>query len=302
MEVLWRLAYLLALLGVGVLGRQVGPLNERRTELLTSFAFWVALPALLFSSTYDQPLGELVSPALLVGVWIVIFATMGVAWLLHRRQPSQARQSVAVVQSYHSNLGFLGLPLVAATFGDATTAIAGVVLGVGVLTQVPLTIVLLISLTDADASIRQELRGVLTNPVLGGLAVGLVASVVGFQVPAVVDAGLGAISELALPIALLAVGASLRIDSGSFEADETGAVVAMKVLGMPVIAWLVFSALGVGPAAFAAAVVMLGTPSGVSTFVYASELGGDPGFASVNVFATTTVSVATLFLFITLVQ
>jgi len=47
---------------------------------------------------------------------------------------------------------------------------------------------------------------------------------------------------------------------------------------------------------------MLGTPTAVSTFVFANELGGDREFASLNVFVTTLASVATLFVLITLVS
>lgn len=71
---------------------------------------------------------------------------------------------------------------------------------------------------------------------------------------------------------------------------------------MPVLAWVVFSLLAVDTATFIASVVMLGTPTAVSTFVFASELGGDEEFASLNVFATTLVSIGTLFVLIALVE
>ena len=60
-------------------------------------------------------------------------------------------------------------------------------------------------------------------------------------------------------------------------------------------------ALAVGSATFTASVVMLGTPTAVSTYVFAHELGGDEEFASLNVFVTTVASVGTLFLLIELV-
>lgn len=69
-----------------------------------------------------------------------------------------------------------------------------------------------------------------------------------------------------------------------------------------VLAWIVFSLLSVDSAAFTATVVMLGTPTAVSTFVFATELGGDKEFASLNVFLTTLVSIGTLFVLITLVS
>jgi len=294
MDVAARLAYLLVLLGVGVGARRVGVLDERRTGWLTGLAFYVALPALIFSSTYDQPLADLVSPAL-VGGALLVFGTMaGLAWAVHSRQPARSRRSVAVVQSYHSNLGFLGVPLVGATLSEAAAATASVVLGVGVLTQTPLTVASLIAINDANADVWDELRGIATNPVLIALAAGLSASQVGLAVPGAVDTGLGAVSELALPVAVLCVGASLRPSGAGLDYGLTGSVAAMKVAVMPALAWGVFTLLSVEPAALAPAVLMFGMPTAVSTYVYANELGGDAQLASLNVFVTTIASLASV--------
>ena len=302
MELLGRLLTLLVLLLIGTGLRTTGVLDTRRTARLNAVAYYVALPALIFVSTYDRDIGELLSPALVGGLLVVLFSTAGIAWLVHRNRPSTPRRSVAIVQSYHSNLGYLGLPLVAATFDADVTAIASVVLGVVTLTQLPLTIIVLSTLNGANAAIGDEIRGLATNPVLGALIAGLVVGSIGVAVPSSVAAGLDVLGALALPLALLCVGASLQVDLPSVDAGATGSVVALKIVCMPILAWLVFSTLAVDAATFTATVVMLGTPTAVSTFVFATELGGDEEFASLNVFLTTLVSIATLFVLITLVS
>jgi predicted permease len=269
---------------------------------LNAVAYYVALPALIFVSTYDRSIGDLLSPALLAGLLVVLFTTAGLAALVHRNRNSRARRSVAIVQSYHSNLGYLGLPLVAATFDASVTAIASVVLGVVTLTQLPLTILVLSTLNGTDASIARELRGLATNPILATLIAGLAVGSLRISIPSSAATGLDAVGSLALPVALLCVGASLQVDAHSIDAGATAAVVALKICLMPALAWAVFSALAVDPATFTASVVMLGTPTAVSTFVFANELGGDREFASLNVFVTTLASVATLFVLITLVS
>ncbi|MFC4542182.1 AEC family transporter [Halosolutus amylolyticus] len=301
MEVLVRLVALLVVLLLGTGLRAIGVLTAGRTARLNAVAYYVALPALIVVSTYDRAIDDLLSPALLGGLLVVLFGTAGLAWVVHRGRESNGRRSVAIVQSYHSNLGYLGLPLVAATFDGAVTAIASVVLGVVSLMQVPLTILVLTSLNGAEAAVGDELRSLLTNPVLASLLVGLSIGSVGLAVPGPVVAGLDAVGSLALPLALLCVGASLRVDLPSIDVGATAAVVALKIGCMPMLAWVVFSALAVDPATFAASVVMLGTPTAVSTYVFASELGGDTAFASLNVFATTVASIGTLFVLIELV-
>jgi len=301
MEVLGRLIGLLALLLTGTGLRSTGVLNESRTTRLNAVAYYVALPALVFAATYDRSVADLLTPALLVGLLAVMLGTAALAGLVHRNLPSRPRRSVAIVQSYHSNLGYLGLPLVAATFDADVTAIASVVLGIASLVQVPLTVFVLVGINDADAAFGHELRRLATNPVLAALVAGLAIGSAGLPVPATIAAMLDGLGTLALPLALLCVGASLDLDLPSVDYGPTAAIVALKVGCMPLLAWLVFSLLAVGSATFTASVVMLGTPTAVSTYVFAHELGGDEEFASLNVFVTTVASVGTLFLLIELV-
>jgi len=294
MAVLGQLGFMLAFLVVGAAARRLGLLDAERTSKLTAVAFYVALPALVFASTFDRPLQELVSPALLVGFWVIVGVTVATGWVVHRNRSTDARRSVAVVQSYHGNMGFLGLPLVAATMDETAAAIASVVLGIGALTHIPVTVFLLIRLNDSDASLAEELTALLTNPVLLSLLAGIGASLVGLGLPEPVITGLDGLSTLALPLALVCVGGTLDTDLSLSALRPSTSVVALKVLCMPAIAWLVYSALGVSSTALAAAVVMLGVPTAVSTYVYTSELGGDEAFASLNVFVTTLASLGTL--------
>lgn len=298
MMVLGRLLGLLVLLAAGVGLRAGGVLDETRTRRLNDAAYYVALPALVFVSTADRAIGDLLTPSLVAGPVAIVLGTAGLAWVLHRRRTDRERRGVAIVQSYHSNLGYLGFPLVAATFGDDVTAVASVVLGVVSLTQVPLTIGVLTGINEAEGSVAGELTALAENPVLLTLVLGLTVGSLGVAVPGTLTTALDAVGSLALPLALLCVGASLRLDRPDGDLGTSAAVVALKIAWMPALAWVVLSALGVGAAAFTAAVVMFGTPTAVSTYVFANELGGDPEFASLNVFLTTLGSIATLFVLI----
>jgi malonate transporter and related proteins len=299
MSVLLRLASLLALLVAGAGLRMGGVLDDGRADWLNDAAYYVALPALIFVSTYSRSVGEILSPALVVGVFVVFFGTAVVAFVVHRRHDASARRSVATVQSYHSNLGYLGVPLVAATFDDHVTAIASAILGMVSLVQIPLTVFVLSTINGADTTIRDELRRILTTPVLLALVAGLGVGSLGIPVPGAVAGGLDLVGQFALPLALLCVGSSLEIDLPAVDYGAVAGVVGLKILLMPALAWAVFSTLHADTATFTAGVVMFATPTAVSTFVFANELGGDEAFASLNVFLTTLVSMGSLFVFLT---
>jgi predicted permease len=290
-----QLGSLLVLLAAGAGARATGLLTPGRRDALTSVAFYVALPALVFESTVGRALSEVLVWRLVVGVTAVLLVAAGVSWVVHRRRAVPSRRGVAVVQSYHCNLGFLGLPFVAATFGGVTAGKASVVLGIGSLLQVTLTVLLLTRITSAEADVVAELRDVARNPVLVALCLGLVGAAVGVELPGLARDVLGGLGTLALPIALVAVGASLTTENGLVDPPTVGAVAAVKLLVMPAVALAVFTALAASPTTVRAGVLMLAMPTAVSTYIYSSELGGDGDLASATILATTVVAVGTLF-------
>ncbi len=300
MELVVALLSMLAILGVGASGRYVGLFTPSRREVVNAIAYYVALPALIFSATAAQPLSDVVSTRLVVGVSIAMLAAIGIAWLVHRRESDMGVRSVATVQSYHSNFGYLGIPVVAIAFGDLATARAGVILGVGSLIQIAATVTVLSTLTGAAASIQEEIRNVLLNPIILTLLLGLSISAAGLSLPATPATVIERIGDTALPLALLVVGATFTVQAGTVRYRTLATVIAVKILVMPAIALAVFLFVGADAATVRAGVVMFAMPTAVSTYVFAVELGGNRHVASLNVVATTVVSIASLLLVVEL--
>lgn len=295
MDLVTTFCYMFALLGAGVGARAVGVLTPERSDYLTRFAFYVALPALVFESASATSLGSVFSVAMVAGFLCALLGVAGIAWVVHRRVPGRGARSVAIVQSYHGNLGFLGLPLVAATLGRTATAEASVLLGVAALVQIPLTLLVLTAMNDADASVDAEFASVARNPVILAFVAGLAVAALGLHVPPVGTTVLETLAPLALPAALVSVGASLALDVGDVELATVGSVVALKVAVMPLFGVAVLTLLAAGATTVRTVAVMLAMPTAVSTFVYANRLGGDDRLASTNVLVTTVVSLGAVF-------
>ena len=80
MTVAANLGYMLGVLCLGALAKRLGLLDSGRRDKLTFFAFAFALPALVFTSTYDQPIREVIEPTLVLGFWLVLFTMLAVGW------------------------------------------------------------------------------------------------------------------------------------------------------------------------------------------------------------------------------
>lgn len=299
-ELVVALLSMLVILAVGASARYVGLFTPSRREVVNAIAYYIALPALVFSATAAQPLSDIVSTRLVVGVSVAMLATIAIAWLVHQRESDVGVRSVATVQSYHSNFGYLGIPVVAMSFGDLATARAGLILGVGSLIQIAATVTVLSTLTGAAASIREEVRNVLLNPVILTLLLGLSVSAAGLTVPSTPATVIERIGDTALPLALLVVGATFTVQAGTIRYRTLVTVIAVKILVMPAVALAVFLLVGADAATVRAGVVMFAMPTAVSTYVFAVELGGNRHVASLNVVATTVVSIASLLLVVEL--
>jgi predicted permease len=296
MSVVANLGYMLLFLCAGVAGRALGVITPARRDRLNDAAFHVALPAVVFTATYTVSPGEVVSVPLLGGLWLTLAAVLALGWAVHRVVTEPAARRIGVVQSYHANYGFLGVPIVALAFGQGSivTAKASLLLGVGALTQTSLTVSILLLGEGAGESIREQLSDFLTNPVVFALLAGLAVGAAGVGVPDPALAVLNPLSSLALPAALLGVGSSLALDTVDVDLAGVASVVALKTVAMPLLAVLAFAGLGANPTTLAAGAVMTAMPTAVSTSIYAVEFDSDAAFASLSVFSTTFASLGTL--------
>ena len=91
--------------------------------------------------------------------------------------------------------------------------------------------------------------------------------------------GLAAVAQMALPLALLALGGSLAgvdLRGELFYASLAGSI---KIVAGPVLGYLAAAALGTPPQETFIAMIYLATPAAVTTYVMADQLGNDAHLA-----------------------
>lgn len=286
--------YILAILVIGFALKKVGLLTDTRVDFLNKLAFYIALPALIFHSIYSRTLKDIFSPLLILGFCIVLFSVLALGWTIFQRIGEDRKKSVAITQSYHGNIGYMGLPVVAIALGGAAGGRASLLLGIGSMVQIVLTTLILVHLNSPSGELSSKLRRVIINPVLLSLIVGLAFSLFNLTLPETADSIISIISDAALPIALLGVGASIRLEAQDKEWKNPALVLGLKMIFMPILGWIVLSLLGVDIVSLKTGVLMLGMPTAVSTFIYSKELGGDEEFASLNISLTTLFSMVSI--------
>jgi malonate transporter and related proteins len=265
-----------ALVSVAVLGYVVGLTGVLRAEdelVLSRLAFFVATPALLFTTVARADLHSIFSPVLLTNLaslFVVQLVFLVTAWVW-RRTRSQA--TIGVLASSYVNAGNLGVPVAAYVLGDGAL-VAPIVL-FQLLVMAPVAFAVL----DGDrrgSGRRVPLRTVLTRPLRNPLTVasllGLLIASLEMQLPSVVMRPIDLVAAAAVPVALVAYGLSLSggtKDSITLRRDVVLAVL-LKNLLQPVAAYAVGRwALDLHGTALLAPTLLAALPTAQNVYVYA---------------------------------
>jgi predicted permease len=171
---------------------------------------------------------------------------------------------------------YVGLAAAEALFGTAGLTLAAVVIAV----LVPLVNVLCVGVLNRHGSAGMPgwgavLRGLASNPLILACLLGILLNASAVGLPWGSGEVLDIIARAALPLGLLAVGAGL--DARTIR-DRHGAVVAVsavKLVGLPLVAFAVAWSLGLPPAERAIAVLFAALPTAPSAYILARQMGGD---------------------------
>lgn len=260
----------------GYVVARLGLLGEEASRVLTGFAFYIAMPAVLFTNLAGAeldriPLRALVSLA--TGTILVGLAGLAAArWLLRDRPAGQIMTGMAAA---YLNSGNLGIPMALSVLGDTLLIAAVMIFQTAVVTPV-----FLLSM-DATTLARNGGRRVvlwlapLRNPIVLASLSGLALNASGVELPSLALRPLEALGSSAVPVALVALGMTLRMPSGSRPRGHWGqvaAVSALKTVAHPLLAYLVARFFfGVEGQALFAVALLAALPAAQLVFVYADR-------------------------------
>jgi hypothetical protein len=145
-------------------------------------------------------------------------------------------------------------------------------------------------------------RGLVTHQLILAIALGVLVNLAGVGIPPVVDGLTDILSTGALPIALLTVGAGLRLRALTAFGRAMATGVLVKLALLPAVAYGLALAIGMEGAPLLVAMIFAALPSSASGYHMARQMGGDGPLIAGIITAQTLLAVATLPLVILLVR
>lgn len=267
---------------IGYLCGRYDVLGDRAFEVLNRFVLGITLPILTFRSLAKMDPSGLAEPAMVGAITLGALATYAVGFAIERRLGKPLSEAnTAALCSCFSNTGFVGLPIALLVFGEASlppVAVAmllysTVVFGLGVV----MTEVGARHQAGSDhesGAIRVALRSILRNPLIMLAGAGVGWSLLGLPLTGPVDTLLETLAQATAPCALTAIGIFIALPRQDAAPGPLGRVVALKLIGHPLITAGFLLILPPLPALWTkVAILMAAMPAGASSFVLAGKAG-----------------------------
>jgi predicted permease len=276
-------------------------LGGEATAALNAFVSYFALPILFFGTLARTPVDSVLDPALMAGFGLVVLLTFAVGMLSTRlaAQGGLAKMSLQGIAASWGNVGYMGVPLCIAAFGEQ--GLPPAMLTVIVTSVVSMVFgVMLIELEVAAgqgpiATFFRAAWNVARNPLPVSIAAGIVYSGLVLPLPTPVEKWIDLLGAAAAPCALFAIGLFLSDKSVRSGLAEAGLATLIKLLLQPLLAACLlpfFVDLRSVPGQVA--LLMASLPTAANAFVLAKQFDIQVEQNTASVLLTTGFSVVTV--------
>lgn len=303
-QILETLAPLALLIALGSALAHIKFLGATFISDLNKLAFWVALPALIFTST-----GQVTSGGASIGrlLAVVIAGTLLVSLLAWAatfalRLPGETRGTF-VQSAFRGNLAYIAVPVLSTYFAGTTPPAGG-----GAVATAVVVMVLTMAFYNIFAVVVLQVGGrggqkadwwrmarlIATNPLLLSGLLGLLFPALHLRLPSFLEKALVTLGGAAIPIALLCIGGSLVMAPMRGRRVSIAAASLLKVAVLPVLILLLAHVAGLDPVERRIALVFAACPTAAAAFIMARQMGGDEALASASIALSTLLSALSL--------
>jgi len=217
-------------------------LGGEATAALNAFVSYFALPVLFFGTLARTPVHTVLDPTLMMAFGLVVLATFAVGMLSTRLavRGGLARMSLQGIAASWGNVGYMGVPLCLAAFGEQ--GLPPAMLAVIVTSIISMVFgVMLIELEVAAGqgpilTFFSAAWNVARNPLPVSIAAGIAWSALVLPLPTPVEKWLDLLGAAASPCALFAIGLFLSDKSLRSGLAEAGLATVIKLLLQPLLA------------------------------------------------------------------
>ena len=280
---------------LGWLARVCGFIRAEFISPANRLVFYLAIPAMVFRSVSGASLNSQFDARVVILASLSVCIVFGIAWISARRGPLPRSQRGAFIQdSFHGNIGYIGLAVSFYYLGPEGFVKASILAGFLLILQNLLGVIALqVDAPHNTASWWRPALKIAGNPIILSALAGILVSLTALPVPPVLGRCLDILSGLALPLALLIIGASLSFEMVQSKLKAVLSCGLLKLILLPAIGFILYRLFDVMPQAYLPGIILLAAPTATVTYVMAKEMQGDSEFAVAAISLNTLLSAVT---------
>ena len=286
---------------VGGFLKRIGLLTEGFTTVADKFVFKVALPVQLFQDIAAMDIRADFSGKFVVFCMIATTCMFAATWILGAVFLKDKSMVGAFAQAAaRGSAAILGIAFVENIYGDSGMTPMMIVAAVP-LFNIYSVIILTVTSSEGKfngALVKKLLVGVVTNPIILGIAAGMVWSLLRLPMPVFLSKSVHSIASTATPLALLVLGATFKGREALQKIGPTIAAAFLKLVAIPAAIFPFAIHMGFRGSELVAIMIMLASPTTVTCYIMAKNMGGDDTLSASVVMTATLLSSVTLTLWV----
>lgn len=287
------------LMVLGYVFNKIGIIDEKAASWMNKFVFKVALPVLLFQDLAEQDFAGTWDGKFVLFCFVAtLFSIAIISLFAHFVVKNKERRGEFIQGSYRSSAALLGFAFIHNIYGTESTGMAPLmILGSVPLYNIFAVIILLVSAPenakaqkDPESNkkiIRNTLLGIVRNPIILGILIGMLWSILKLPHPHIFQKVVSNIGALATPLGLMSMGATFDAKKALDDIKPTLVASFIKLFLLVGIFIPIAVKIGFAGEQIIALLVMLGSATTVSSYIMAKNMGHEGTLSSSIVMMTT---------------
>ena len=270
-------------------------IDDDFAKKMNTFAFRLCLPVLVFEDLACQDFSKAWNGRYVLFCFVVTLLSIGISYVMSLFLKDRSLNGEFMQATYRSSAAILGLAFINNIYGNSGMAPLMII---GTVPLYNVAAVMILTFTSPSVKgenvIKKSLIGILKNPIIDGIAIGLLWSILRIPYPQIFSKVVSSVGNLATPLSLMAMGASFEFNSVSSVIKPACVATFMKLVGFVAIFMPIAIYFGFRKSYLIALLVMMGSATTVSSYVMAKNMGHKGDLTASVVSFTTILSAFTL--------
>lgn len=290
---------LLSLMVLGYFLKTRGLLDKSTIKSMNGLIFRVFLPVNLFMNIYSSDINKtfdlflvLYACVSLVVIFIILCLIVP-AFIKDRSDKSTVIQGIS-----RSNIILYGIFIVEAISDSDGLGL----LGVMVAFVIPLLNILAVLIFEMNRGQKinagKVLKGIASNPLIIASVLAVLMLSLKINIPALITGTLDNLSRIAAPLSMVLLGGTFVFSSVKKHIVWLAVSSIVKLVIFPAIFLSIAILIGIRGVELVVLMVVFGSPTAISSFSMAEEMGGNSALAGEIIMATSVVSIVTIFFWV----